>query len=582
MFKKDSRDGSVSLRQMRCCRKKDEEALVLKKVLFVVVIGTILWSPASTQCQDRVAARSDQASAALAGSVTSDIEGSMEGVLVSAKAVGSTITVTVVSDHQGRYQFPGTRLQPGKYRLSVRAVGYQLQDPGMVEVKANRTAQVNLKLLRAPDLAPQLMNAEWMLSVPGNEEQKRELFDCVGCHSLSVVVNSRYDAKAFVDVLDRMRNYGPPSSFIHGNRRPVRLPFTVPPSPEDAKFASYLSSINLSSSPDGKWRYELKMLPRPKGKATRVIITEYDLPRPESQPHDAAVDPEGMVWYTDFSRSYLGQLDPRSGDVKEWRVPVLKQGFPEGSHEIRFDKEGNPWFGMLFQAGIAKFDKNTEKMITWGLPPEHNNVRTRSGILVLSPDGTAWTKIRSGLNEVHQLDPKSNRYIASFPIPDAGFYGVEIDSQGRYLYLAGLGTGVVGKMDAKTGEVNIYPTPTPASGPRRGGMDSQDRFWFAEYYAGKIGVFDPKTEQFKEWPIPIPGSGPYDVVVDKNGEVWSGGMHTDHIFRLNPTTGEVSAYLLPTLSVNIRRIDVGNSTDPVSVWVGENHQAKIARLEPLE
>ena len=47
-----------------------------------------------------------QSSAALTGQVTSMEEGRMEGVLVSAKKDGSTSTVTVVSDEQGRYRFP--------------------------------------------------------------------------------------------------------------------------------------------------------------------------------------------------------------------------------------------------------------------------------------------------------------------------------------------------------------------------------------------------------------------------------------------------------------------------------------------
>ena len=43
---------------------------------------------------------------ALTGHVTSAEEGPMEGVLVGAKKTGSTVTVTVVSDEKGRFQFP--------------------------------------------------------------------------------------------------------------------------------------------------------------------------------------------------------------------------------------------------------------------------------------------------------------------------------------------------------------------------------------------------------------------------------------------------------------------------------------------
>ena len=60
-------------------------------------------------------------SAALTGQVTSAEEGAMEGVLVSAKLAGSNKTITVVSDEKGRYAFPASRLEPGKYTLTIRA-----------------------------------------------------------------------------------------------------------------------------------------------------------------------------------------------------------------------------------------------------------------------------------------------------------------------------------------------------------------------------------------------------------------------------------------------------------------------------
>ena len=545
--------------------------IMLRKALFSSVIGVMLFSLACTRPVE-------QAPVAMTGRVSSDAEGLMEGVLVSAKGVGSTITVTVVSNEQGRYAFPRNRLEPGNYRLSIRAVGYDLDDPGVVDVVANESAEKDLKLSETQDFASQLMNAEWLLSVPGTKEQKMELFRCVNCHSLTTVVRSRHDADAWVDVLDRMRNYAPPSSL----RRPQKLPYKVPRRPEDVEFAKYLASINLSSGTDGKWSYELKAFPRPKGRATKVIVTEYDLPRPDAMPHDTSVDTEGMVWYADFSQSYMGRLDPRTGEVDEWRVPLLKPGFPEGLHNIYVDKDGNPWASMLFQGGVARLDKKTGEVTTWGIPPEHNDDRTRNGMLSLAPDGTVWTKASQNF-QVHKLDPKANRWTATYSIPQEGFYGMRIDSRGNYLYFGGMRRGTVGQMDTQTGEVKVYSTPTPNAGARRGDVDPQNRYWFAEFFVGKIGMFDPNTEQIQEWSVPTPWAGLYDVAVDKNGEVWGGGMHTDYISRLNPETGQVTEYLLPTLEVNIRRMAADRSTtNPVAVWIGENHQAKLAKIEPLE
>ena len=54
-----------------------------------------------------------QTGVALSGQVSSQEEGAMEGVLVSAQQSGSPITVTVVTDQSGSYRFPAARLAPG-------------------------------------------------------------------------------------------------------------------------------------------------------------------------------------------------------------------------------------------------------------------------------------------------------------------------------------------------------------------------------------------------------------------------------------------------------------------------------------
>src|ERR1044072_4176115 len=85
---------------------------------------------------------------ALAGHVTSAEEGPMEGVLVSAKKNASTITITVVTDRDGRYAFPASRLEPGEYTLRIRAAGYDLDRAAAATVAANAAATVDLRLVK--------------------------------------------------------------------------------------------------------------------------------------------------------------------------------------------------------------------------------------------------------------------------------------------------------------------------------------------------------------------------------------------------------------------------------------------------
>ena len=558
----------------------------MKRITPMLASGILLWglSSATSLAQDASGGK-----AALRGVVSSDAEGQMEGVLVKATRTGSNMTVTVVSNNKGRYTFPANKLAAGQYALDVRAGGYELAAPQRVELLAGKTTDLDLKLKPASDVAAQLMNAEWLMSFP--ESAQKANVECVGCHPLSIPARSHYRGDDWYPILTKMASYAPGSNLW----KPQKNPYDTPPAAPDPALVQYLSSINLSS---GKWKYELKTFPRPKGRATQVIITEYDLPTRAAGPHDVLADKEGFVWYSDFGRPLLGKLDPRTGAVTEYPLPILKPGYPEGANPTELDENGNVYVGRLKQAALAMFDRKTETVTQWSIPAEYNTARAHLGMIAPVRNGVLWFSDNPN-SRMHRIDTKTGK-IESYPAfpgskevvyGDAGYmfgpqqghsiYGLSADSKGNG-YILDLNGGSIGKIEPGTGKVTLYPTPTPDSGPRRGMMDDQDRLWFGEYRANRVAVFDTKTGKFQEWPVPGPFSRPYDVKVDKNGDVWTGGMHTDYVYRFNPKTGEWMQYLLPTPAANLRRMaGVDNSTSPVTVYVGLNHQGKIAKIEPL-
>src|SRR5436189_6253493 len=117
---------------------------------------------------------------------------------------------------------------------------------------------------------------------------KRLLLGCQDCHSVQRIFQSRHSPADFLKVFERMGGYYPgasdlqPQRLVGAHRRPPL------PAGTEQKFAEYLAGINLSAS--SEHRFELKSFPRPSGRATKVIVTEYDLPRKEIQPHDVIVD----------------------------------------------------------------------------------------------------------------------------------------------------------------------------------------------------------------------------------------------------------------------------------------------------
>jgi streptogramin lyase len=521
---------------------------------------------------------------ALTGVVSSTDEGPMEGVLVSARQDGSTITTTVVSDKTGRYGFPSTKLAPGHYAIRIRATGYELDGPKAVDVGAGEAATADLKLRKTANIVPQLTDAEWLASIPGTESQKKQLLGCTNCHTLERTLRSTHDADAWMVVLERMASYANQSYPLHPQKR-VAAPDPVRRFGAGTRdFAEYLATINLRSAPT--WAYAFTTLPRPSGRSTRMIVTEYELPRKTIEPHDVIIDPAGIAWFSNFGEQFLGRLDPSSGTITEYPVPLIRPNFPTGMLDLETDQEGNLWLAMMYQGGIARFDKKTGTLKIWKVPPELTNDDTQQSMVGAQHwevDGKVWLN-DVGIPGVYRMDMKSGKFERWAPYKDIqgphSVYGIYADSKNNLFFLD-FGGENVGRIDAKTGKITLYPTPTPRSRPRRGRMDAQDRLWFGEFYGDRIGMFDTKSEKFQEWPVPTPYTAPYDVVLDRNGEVWCSGMEADRVIRMDPRTATFTEYLLPA-QTNVRRIFVDNSTTPVTFWVGNNESASIVKLEPLD
>ena len=525
-----------------------------------------------------------RADAALTGIVSSEAEGKVEGVVVTARRAKSIVQVSVTTDADGRYSFPPDRLQPGEYTLSTRAVGYDIASPAKATVSNIEPATADIKLKKTKNLAGQLSNAEWMMSIPGTEEQKAGLLNCVGCHTLERVVRSTHDSDEWTHVISRMMGYGAVSQPIKPQRMLDRARAGTPE--QYRKLADYLATINLSAV--DQWAYELKTLPRPKGRDTRAIVTQYDVVRPTSEPHDVLVDKEGKVWYTDFGEMFIGKFDPKTLKLVEYPIKKFKEKAPEGLLSIEFDHEGKIWFDTMYQGSLGCLDPKTGKIAYYPLPPEWNDdtVQLNFSGLRHDVDGKVWTK-SVGTQHIFRLDLKTSQWERFHPtdyLPEgvakrATIYQVISDSQNN-LWMAEFVSGHLGKIDAKTTKVTWYPVPTPNARARRMNIDAQDRITVTEYRGNKVALFDTRAEKFTEYDLP-PHTYPYRANFDRNGEIWASTMHTDRVVRLDPKTGNAVQYLMPS-DTNMRTMFVDNSTTPVTFWVGSNHDHRIVKVEPLD
>jgi virginiamycin B lyase len=115
-------------------------------------------------------------------------------------------------------------------------------------------------------------------------------------------------------------------------------------------------------------------------------IKEYTLPEAASRPRRIAITGDDMVWYADYSRGYLGKLDPSTGKVTEYPSPSGPKSAPYGISAINnviwySESETEP-------NTIVRFDPKTEKFQSWAIPGGGNIVRntdvTKNGDFVLA------------------------------------------------------------------------------------------------------------------------------------------------------------------------------------------------------
>jgi virginiamycin B lyase len=137
-----------------------------------------------------------------------------------------------------------------------------------------------------------------------------------------------------------------------------------------------------------------------------LAIREYVLPHVDSHPRRVAITPDDVIWYSDYSRGYLGRLDPKTGQISEWPSP----GGPR-SRPYAITAVGNViWYSESNTKPntVVRFDTKTEKFQTWIIPSGGGVVRN----MVSTPEGNFWLAC-SGVNGIAFVEVKNSAKVAS-------------------------------------------------------------------------------------------------------------------------------------------------------------------------
>src|SRR3990172_2621842 len=192
--------------------------------------------------------------------------------------------------------------------------------------------------------------------------------------------------------------------------------------------------------------------------AEQVVIKEWDVPTPNSHPHDPAVGPDGSLWYTGQFSNTLGRLDLKTGKFTEF---PLKSG-RSGPHGLVADRDGNIWYTGSFAGHIGKLNPLTGEVVEYPMPDS----RARDPHTpIFDQKWTLWFTVQRG-NFVGRLDPATGRVtLKELPTPRALPYGIDVNPQGIPFFCE-FGTNKLASIDPTTMEITEYMLPS-GTRPRR-------------------------------------------------------------------------------------------------------------------
>jgi virginiamycin B lyase len=360
-------------------------------------------------------------------------------------------------------------------------------------------------------------------ALPEGSGKKAVQTYCVQCHELSTVTRGGYNADGWRNNLHMMVNVG-----------------AAVPKDEIEPLVQYLAK-NLPE----RRRPDAVIV----AGNTKVTIKEWLVPTPGSRPHDPLATADGAIWYTGQFANTLGRLDPKTGKIKEFRLPDKS-----GPHGLAADKDGNIWYTGNFKSTVGKLNPKTGEVTEYYM----NNPAARDPHTpIFDKRGILWFTSQNG-NMVGRLNPQTGelRLVAS-PTPKSRPYGMVVNSK-NISFFVDFGINKFASIDPNTMAIREYVLPNPESRPRRVAITSDDVIWYSDYSRGFLGRYDTATGKASEWASPGgQKSQPYGIVAI-NDIIWysEAGVSPNTMVRFDPKTEKFQTWKIPSGGGVVRNVDV--------------------------
>jgi streptogramin lyase len=120
---------------------------------------------------------------------------------------------------------------------------------------------------------------------------------------------------------------------------------------------------------------------------------------------------DGRVWFALHRVDLMARVDPGTGAVNEFEIPVEGIVYPR---RMDTDREGNVWVA-LWQAGkLMKIDQHTAEMTVFDAPTPYNGAYS---ISIDQKNDFVWVTLHR-VDKIARFNPKTRQWL-EFPLPQA-------------------------------------------------------------------------------------------------------------------------------------------------------------------
>ena len=119
--------------------------------------------------------------------------------------------------------------------------------------------------------------------------------------------------------------------------------------------------------------------------------------------------PDGQVYYASLAGSYVGRIDPETGQTTVLDPPTSGQG----ARRVWSDSQGRIWVSEWNAGQVAVYEPDTGRWQEWRLPGE----RPRAYAVYVDEQDIVWLSDFGG-NALVRFDPATEEFRV-FPLPSS-------------------------------------------------------------------------------------------------------------------------------------------------------------------